>query len=184
MEKELARQGMHVAFGTLFIAVLVLLGREAVVAVSVLAILPGLLAALLIRRGVKLPLISSVLGKAERDYEKHFPGKGAFLFLASLMLVLIVFPGIEVAVGALCVAVYGDGASTLFGKRFGKHKIGDKSIEGTLGGIIVAALFLSIFFRPGVAVVAAVAGMLAEYIPLDDNFTIPLASGFALMFLI
>jgi len=184
MEREMARQGMHVAAGTLFIALLALLGREAAVAVSALAMLLGLFAALLIRRGVKLPLVSAALGKVERDYERHFPGKGAFLFLASLVLAVLVFQNAGVALGALCVAVYGDGASTLFGKKFGRHRIGDKTIEGTFGGIAVAALFLAIFFRPEVAVVAAVAGMLAEYIPLDDSFTIPLTAGAALTLLI
>jgi dolichol kinase len=88
-------------------------------------------------------------------------------------------------VGALCVAVYGDAASTVFGLGLGKLRtVGKKTIEGTLGGVLASVVFLGFLFEWWVALAAAVAGMLAELLPLDDSFTIPIVSAIALTLLL
>jgi len=82
------------------------------------------------------------------------------------------------------VAVFGDAASTVFGLKFGKHKIaGKKTLEGTLGGIAASAFFLLFIFQWPVALAAATIGMIAELLPFDDNFTIPIAVGIMLAIL-
>ena len=89
--------------------------------------------------------------------------------------------GSLVLAGAAIVLGIGDGASTLAGKAFGKTKIvGEKTLEGTIAGIGASALALLALFSPQAAIAGAVVGMLAEYFPINDNYTIPIAAAAAL----
>jgi dolichol kinase len=75
----------------------------------------------------------------------------------------------------------GDTFAALIGRKFGRHKFGRKSVEGSLGclvgTLIVAAL------APGlpmwVAAVGAVTATVTEAlsVTIDDNITVPLVSG-------
>lgn len=92
-----------------------------------------------------------------------------------------------VAIIALVFMCLGDTAAGLIGQRFGKHKIGDKSWEGFLGGLLVCVIIA--FNYPGLELTVSLAGALAAMImeittiPLDDNFKIPLGSGAIMMML-
>ena len=185
VRQEARRQFIHYFFGSVFIALVALRGMQDTLAVLVSVFLVGLVVSYLIKKGVKVPLFFQVARLVERDYEKHLPGKGALLFFLGAMVLMALFQNQSVVLGALCVAIYGDAASTIFGLRFGKHRIaGKKTLEGTLGGILVSVIFLGFLFEWWVALIAAVAGMLAELLPFDDNFTIPIAAALALTILI
>jgi dolichol kinase len=72
--------------------------------------------------------------------------------------------------------------------KFGKTKLPfnkGKNIEGTIVGLTLAFLGALIFVDPISALIAATVGMLMEGIPcpLNDNFTIPLATGLVLLLL-
>lgn len=179
--KELRRQGMHALLGTVLLLMVYFLGVPKSFLVAVAALVIGLVISSLIYRGVKLPIICHFVKTCERGYEKHFPGRGALLFLTSFILVMVIFyPFPTVILGAMCVLIYGDSASTIFGKSLGKHKIGRLSLEGSLGGMLIASIALLFLFPFYIAIPVAIVGMLAEYLPLDDNFTIPLVSAFFL----
>ena len=177
MRKEIARQLIHALAGTLFLAMIYFLGVAQTAIISTAILIIGLIFAYLIYHGFKIPLISQIVDFVERDYERHFPGRGAFLFVASLVLACLIFREKMVVLGAMIVLVYGDAVSTLIGKPFGKIKITKLTLEGTIAGIIVSFAALSWFFSWQIAVPVAIIGMLAEYLPFDDNFTIPLVSG-------
>jgi dolichol kinase len=68
--------------------------------------------------------------------------------------------------------------------KFGKTRIPfnkGKNLEGTFFGFLFVFLGAMIFVDPTRALVAAVVGMLVEALPspINDNLTIPLASGLA-----
>jgi len=93
-----------------------------------------------------------------------------------------------VAVIALIFMSLGDTAAGIFGQRFGKHKVGNKSWEGFFAGLIVCSI-VSINFSLlplKISLSGALAAMIMEIlpIPLDDNFKIPLGSGAIMMMLI
>jgi dolichol kinase len=185
MKSEIRRQFIHFLFGSFFIAHTAAYGVQQTLLVLSAAFFLGLFLSFLLKKGFRIPLISHVTEKVERDYERHLPGKGALLFFLGAIVTLLLFQDTLVAVGALCVAVYGDAASTVFGLRLGRHKIsGKKTLEGTLGGILASVVFLALVFEWRVALAAAVIGMLAELLPGDDNFTIPLAVALTLTILI
>ena len=87
----------------------------------------------------------------------------------------------DIAVLALLFMSVGDTVAALIGQRYGKIKIGKKTVEGFAGGLI-SCIFISIFF-PSVIWINRIAGSLAASlielspIPVDDNLMIPIMSG-------
>jgi dolichol kinase len=92
------------------------------------------------------------------------------------------------ASAAVCFLAFGDVAATTVGQRFGKTKIGGKSVEGTAA--FVAAALLPAFFLslagtgmpPWVMISGALvaAGVELMPLPVNDNFTIPVLAGAAM----
>jgi len=91
----------------------------------------------------------------------------------------------EVATAAVCFLAFGDVAATTMGERYGKTKIGDKSLEGSAAFIIaalVSGLFLQIigvYLATGLMILGAFIAAGVEIIPLpvNDNLVIPIVAG-------
>ncbi len=185
MRQEILRQFVHFLFGSAFIALVIVAGTETALTVVAAAMLLGLVGSYLLKSGLRIPILFNLVQIVERKYEKTLPGKGAFMFFLGAIILMFFFKEQAIVVGALCVAVYGDAASTIFGIRFGRHRIaGKKTLEGTLGGILVSLFFLGMLFEWWVALIAAVVGMLAELLPIDDNITIPIVAAAVLTLLL
>ncbi len=184
MKQEVRRQFLHVLFGSIFIALVVLVGTQHTLTVLGLGLLIGVISSYFIGRGFELPLLIPIVQRVERGHETGIPGKGALIFFMGAIVLMLLFREQAIVAGALTVAVFGDAASTLFGIKFGKHRIaGKKTLEGTIGGIIVSALFLGVLFELWIAIAAAIAGMAAELLPMDDSISIPLATAIVLTLL-
>jgi glycerol-3-phosphate acyltransferase PlsY len=91
----------------------------------------------------------------------------------------------EAATAAICFLAFGDVSATMVGERYGRTKIGGKSLEGT-GAFIVAATaagFLLSLTGMHLVTWVMVLGVLvaagAELLtlPVNDNLLIPLVSG-------
>ena len=144
----------------------------------------GIYASYLIKRGIRLPFLSLLVENVERKHEAILPGKGALVFFLGAVILMVLFKEPAIIVGALCVSVYGDAASTIIGINFGKHKIsGPKTMEGTIGGIFVSTAALLLLFEWPIALTASTVGMLAELLPGDDSLTIPLVTAIILTLL-
>lgn len=115
-------------------------------------------------------------------------------YLAAMILAIAIFPKPVAALSILFLA-FGDPMASLVGILYGKYgpRIArGKSLIGSAAGVatcfVVALVFLgalSIAQGPTLVVLAligALAGGLAELLPLDldDNFVIPIVSGFVL----
>lgn len=186
MRKEIRRQFIHFFFGSIFIILILKFGVQPTLLFLGAVFLIGLLFSFLLKKGLRIPLLWHVVKKVERDYEQHLPGKGALLLVLSAIIVMALFwQNEKIVLGALCAVVYGDSTATVIGLTIGKHKIlGKRTWEGTLGGMFFAFIFLQLLFPLHIALATAVVGMLAELLPFDDNFTIPIAAGAALAILI
>jgi dolichol kinase len=97
----------------------------------------------------------------------------------------------NVASAAICFLAFGDVAATTVGERYGKTKIGAKSLEGT-AAFIAAGLFVGLVLLPtaglhlppAVVVAGAVTAAAVELIPFaNDNLSIPVLSGAAMTLL-
>jgi glycerol-3-phosphate acyltransferase PlsY len=72
----------------------------------------------------------------------------------------------------------------IFGLAYGRHKIFDKTLEGTLacfGSVIISGfiLFTSLNIPLIVLIAGGIAAPLIELLPIgiNDNFTVPIISG-------
>lgn len=186
MNWELLRQGIHIVGGAFFAALFIFMPKESAL-ISIAGIFfIGAMIALWHRIYGPLPIVQEILQKVEREDEKGIPGKAGLVFAIAALLTAIIFFGFDgkIIAGGILVLSFGDGFSTLAGKKFGKVKIaGEKTIEGTAAGILAAWIALAPLFPLQTALAGAVAGMLAEHLPVNDNFSIPIAAAAALAFL-
>ena len=112
---------------------------------------------------------------------------GATWITLSAFILIAFFPKM-IAVTAFAMVSISDTVAALVGKRFGQHRFGDKSYEGSLAFLVSAiaiALAIPHLLLPA-GIVMAVAGTIAEAVviriggfKIDDNITVPLAAALA-----
>lgn len=185
MKAEIRRQLIHFLFGSLFIAMIALVGTALTLEILIACLLIGIIVSLILVKGHNIPIISPVVKEVEREHEKEWPGKGAILFFLAAIIVILLFQNQIVVLGALSALIYGDSASTIFGIKFGKHKIvGKRTLEGTIAGMLAMLPFLFAIVSIPVAIATAIVSMLAELLPINDNFSIPIAAAIVLTILL
>ncbi|MFW9990196.1 MAG: glycerol-3-phosphate acyltransferase [Candidatus Odinarchaeota archaeon] len=105
------------------------------------------------------------------------------VFLVAGFISILVYEK-NIAIASLIFLIFGDIFGKIFGLAFGKHKIFDKTLEGTLayyGSVLICGYF--IFFLFDIPLIVLVCGgAMAPIIELfsfgvDDNFTVPILSG-------
>jgi dolichol kinase len=93
-----------------------------------------------------------------------------------------------IAVAALAFIMAGDPAAAIVGRKWGRHKYGNKSFEGSLA-FLIAALIVT-WLAPGlplkIGIVGAFVATVVEAVSsgVDDNASVPLISGLAMHLLI
>ena len=114
-------------------------------------------------------------------------------YLLATLIAIAVFPR-PVAVMSILYLACGDPLASLFGILYGDKSIrfkNGKSLIGTLAGVVVCSMITFIFLKAmmvpmpallGVTLIGGLAGGTAEMVPVDvdDNFSIPVISGFVL----
>jgi len=115
---------------------------------------------------------------------KNFSGATYILPTACITALLFSKP---VFLMAMSFIIFGDISSALIGRRFGKHKFRNKSLEGSLA-FLVTCLIVG-WLLPGlpdnVMIFGAVVATVTEALSfeIDDNSSVPLVSGLAMMLL-
>ena len=144
-------------------------------------------------------LVNKVFGAIARPVEAHRINAATW-YGVGIIIMLFFFPPVACIVAVLVLGV-GDPAAANIGRRWGRHKlIGEKSLEGSLGFVAVAAVCTTIFLtatqHPAIlrgdalhtlqaaawlALVGAVVGAATELVStrIEDNFSIPLATAAA-----
>jgi dolichol kinase len=125
-----------------------------------------------------------LLRKHETDHStKRLTGATNILF--SAILCVLIFPKI-ITVNAFAILIISDITSALFGRRFGRRRFLQKSLEGAMA-FFVSALVV-VFLAPKVqglaleyliGIIAAAVGAVVEAASttIDDNISVPLAIG-------
>lgn len=126
---------------------------------------------------------SKLFGRMIRSHEQNGDWTGASYILIASCCTIALYSK-PIAIAALAFIIVGDSAAALIGRRFGRHRFGRKSYEGSaacLGAtLLVAALAPGISF-PVAAVGAAVATLIeAKPLGVDDNISVPVLSGLAM----
>lgn len=194
---NLIRSGVHALSGLVALAVIQLLPAAWVLPVA--AACAGGAWSLETARH-RLPAINqlcmSVLGRISHPHEAHRVNSSTWFCTGLLVLALVGGP-LAASVGVMVLG-FADPAAAMVGRRFGRHRLASgRSVEGALAfvtvGAVVAALTLLMFGGGltlgavlAVAMVVGVVGAATELWsgPLDDNFTIPVASGLVVLALL
>ncbi|MCK9419528.1 MAG: hypothetical protein M0R70_09145 [Nitrospirae bacterium] len=182
--KQIGRKLYHLVGGVGLLSVYYVLGRK-----QALLFYAALFLLILAIDGARLMIpawnraLFARFGSFIRKNEEHrLTGTAPYVLGIGLSLYAYSTP---VASAAICFLVFGDVAATAIGERFGKTKIGDKSLEGSLAFIVAAAvsgLLLSLWgvhLPVGVMLlgVLVAAGVELLTISMNDNLLIPLMSG-------
>jgi dolichol kinase len=182
--KHIGRKAYHLLGGVGLLSVYYAIGRDrALLFYAVLCI------TILLIDGARLMLpawnrfLFKRFGSFIRTNEEHkLTGTAPYVLGVGLTLYLY---SPDIATAAICFLVFGDVSATAIGERFGKTKIRDKSLEGTLGFIVAAAAAGLLLPIIGVHLliwimvlgVLAAAGVELLTLPVNDNLVIPLVSG-------
>ena len=190
MYSETARQVVHMLMGAFALLLRVLTWWQAALCA---------LAALLFN-ALALPRTGGRVILRPADASRGYP-IGILIYPVSVLLLILAVPArLDIAAGAWGILAAGDGAATLAGRRWGRHRLGwnpDKTVEGLLAFIVAggsAAVFLTWWTAPAIVprpplafvilapLVAAVAAGLVETVPvaLDDNISVPATAGAAM----
>ncbi len=121
-----------------------------------------------------------------RENESKGEHTGATWLLIGWTITVMLFE-MPIAVAALLFLSIGDSFAALAGKLYPIVKIGNKTLSGTLSGLISSFLFVLLInqsLSPIVILSGAIVAMVVELIPskLNDNLTMPIFSGFAMMY--
>lgn len=186
MNLELERQLLHAAFGLVYILMLLYLPKPIAVQIVFLVFALGILVSVVHHR-FRIEPLERLIARFEREGESRILGDAAIKFTLGVLVATVVFYPMDtrIILGAISVLTFGDSASTIIGQALGKIRVvRSKTLEGTIGGILVGAISLIFFLPVHIAIAAAVAGMLAELLPVNDNYTIPLTTGATIAMLI
>jgi dolichol kinase len=125
-------------------------------------------------------LLHPIVGIMIRDHEKKGDFTGATYILVTICLVIGLFSK-PVAVAAIAFIQVGDSAAALIGRKFGRFRIHGKTIEGSLAffaaSVLIVLLIRELPLAVGVTGAAVAAVTEAVSFGIDDNATVPLASG-------
>lgn len=125
-------------------------------------------------------VFSHVIGPVIRQHEKDGDFIGATYILLTSCLTIFLYQK-PIAIAALSFIIVGDSFAAVIGRKYGRIKFSNKSLEGSLaclfGTMIVATLTPGIPLSVGL--LGAVVATLVEAWPfgVDDNVSVPLLSG-------
>jgi len=187
-KRDLLRENIHVAgffvaFFTMYLGLSPFWVAFAILMVTLVYVISELARML----GTNIPIVATITWNAALQPEVYEFVTAPIFFAVGIMLALLLFPP-PISHASIAVFTFGDGFATIFGKSIGKHIFPynkGKKVEGTLFGFFFAVLGAAVFVNPLRAVLAAATAMIIETIPtpINDNITIPLAAGLAMLLL-
>jgi len=184
--REIWRKSVHFS-GVFFVPAL--LWNRLVFSVLLLAFLAVYLAIeFSARRGIRIPLLSTLTDRCKRPRESGRLSRGALFLVFSGIVTPYLFGTAAAALG-LAQTFVADTASAFTGMTWGSVKLpynASKSWVGSLAFFVAAFLIsLSVLSWPRALILAAV-GAIVESLPIPDadNLLIPFAVGAAAMVLL
>ncbi|HID38421.1 MAG TPA: hypothetical protein EYP36_02770 [Calditrichaeota bacterium] len=177
--RELKRKSIHLATSAIPVAYYFWLTREQILFLSVFLTI-GFFTADILRMKFALAekyfirIFSPLLRKSE--VRRRFTG-ASFLFLG-ITITVAAFTR-EIAIPAILLVTIADSMAALVGKWYGRHKLFNKTVEGTLSFTAISFLLVAYFWGWSllvllIAIPIALVELLGEKV--NDNLTIPVIS--------
>ncbi len=121
-----------------------------------------------------------------RSHEHAGDFTGASYILTAFCLTIALF-STPIAIAAMVFIIVGDTFAALIGRRFGRHKFGHKSFEGS-SACLISTMIVALFIPElelKIGLIGALIATIVEALPfgIDDNVTVPLLSGLVMTLL-
>ena len=116
-------------------------------------------------------------GRVTRDFERGRLTGAAYVMISSFILLL--FFDMYVCIASILIMSYSDTAAAIVGKKYGKVKIFNKTLEGSFAFFVVG-LFIILAIYPNISLfyslLALIIATIVELLPfkVDDNLSVPL----------
>ncbi len=170
--RELTRKSIHIGLGIFLSIVLSFTSILTFQYFLTVVLLVGVLLALIAHARI-FPVLEDVLTEVHRPKEL-FPGESAFVFILGVLIPTFFFADKFVIILGILGLTFQDGFSTLVGKKYGRiHLRHNKTVEGSLAGLVAAFLVFLALIPAEQAFLLALFVTLVELIPLNDSFSIP-----------
>jgi HAD superfamily phosphoserine phosphatase-like hydrolase len=178
------RETMHMSSFLLSFIAIYLTGNILLASVILLITVFYIISEVARIRGTYIPVISSITLRAANKPELYEIATAPISFALGIAISLLIFPA-PICYVAITILTLGDGFAHIFGMKLGRTPLlfnKGKNIEGTIFGFLFSFLAALIFVDPIRALIGAAVGMIVEGLPLpvNDNLTMPLASGLIL----
>ena len=179
MDREILRQIIHAS--GIFIVVLGLFLTPEVLILLCIIMLVFAEMVFILDKYYQIPIFSFILSNSKRKDDE----RGFLYFFLGIIATLYIF-GFNTAIAytGILMLLIGDSASTIIGRRFGRHKLpfNDlKSVEGSLAFLFVGFISALTLLPILPSFIGALVGALTEgYSPIDDNITVPIISALAI----
>jgi dolichol kinase len=132
-------------------------------------------------RGRLVPVMSAFTLRMSRPDERDHVIASPIFLASGIILALILFPR-NIAYASIAILAIGDPTAAYIGGKFGQRRVGRRSWEGFAAGTCAAFIPTVFIISPILGAIGSVVGMLLELTGvLDDNLTIPLGSGVAML---
>ena len=131
-------------------------------------------------------LVKPIWGRMIRPHESNRYTGASYIMFATVLTVIIFDK--PVAVCALSFIILGDVAAALVGRKWGKHRYGNKSYEGSFAFLLSA--MIPAVLVPGIPILIGVTGAVVATFTeafsgkIDDNLSVPLVSGLVMYLLL
>jgi len=119
-----------------------------------------------------------IFGKVTRNFEKTKLTGASYVMVASFIVLLPIFESC-VSIVSILIMSYSDTAAAIIGKKYGKIRIFNKTLEGSFAFFIVAFIIILAMYPQinlGVSITAILIATIVELFPskIDDNFSVPI----------
>jgi dolichol kinase len=167
-------------------ALLIPFAAEAISKFAVLAVLAAVTVVYIVSevlrlRGRQLPLITRFTLSMSRENEISGFVLAPVYLAIGVIFSLLVFPK-NIAYASITIIAVGDPVASYVGGSLGRIQVRRKTLEGFAAGLIVSFVVALVWVPPYLALTGSAAGMLLELLGiLDDNLTIPIGAGSAML---
>lgn len=184
---EIWRKAFHLVSLSIPIIYSFVTREFALIILFIISIIAIIIDILIKQENVVQEMVFRFFGKIFRKYETNqFVLNGATWMLISAFLNVLLFPKV-ITIVSFYVLVISDAIAALIGKRFGKTRFLNKSLEGSitflLSGIFVVIVFGNLVNAPFLFFIFAVGGVIfatfveasSAFLHIDDNLGVPFA---------
>ena len=181
-KQELLRKGIHACNSIIAFSLFFLDQNDVLLIVAIGTILIVVFDFLRIYTKQVQRIYNFLFKEVTRDFESHRLTGASYVMIGAL-IVLSIFES-RICIPALLIMSFSDSAAAIIGKKYGKTKIFNKTLEGSLA-FLLTSFVIVIFFIPDIdftfSIIAIIASTIVELMPksnLDDNLLIPIVSAF------